>query len=147
MRFPRLFFTVVVLLAFLSFGFAQDVTILDHGGPVQSMVFSPVDNSIVASAGGHNTIKLWDLRENTVKTLTDHEDKVNSVVFSPDGRLLASGSEDRTVKIWDVSQWENLETREPIIVRMPFPVPMIVFHPNGQLLATSGRHAKLLGYS
>ena len=144
MRFPRLFFTVVVLLAFLPFGFAQDVTIFDHGGSVQSVAFSPVDNSLVASAGGQNTIKLWDLRENTVKTLTGHKDKVNSVIFSPDGRLLVSASEDSTLKIWDVSQWENLETREPITVRMPFPVPMIVFHPNGQLLATSGRHAKLL---
>ena len=69
MRFPCSFSTVVVLLAFLPFGFAQNVTTLDHGGSVQSVTFSPVDNSLVASAGGHDAIKLWDLRENTVKTL------------------------------------------------------------------------------
>ena len=32
MRFPCLFFAVVVLLSFLPFGFAQDATILDHVG-------------------------------------------------------------------------------------------------------------------
>ena len=144
MRFPRLFFTVVVLLSFLPFGFAQDVTILDHGDSVQSVAFSPVDNSLVASAGGHDAIKLWDLREDTVKSLTGHKDKVNSVVFSPDGGLLVSGSEDRTIKIWNISQWQNIGTREPITIQIRSPVHTVAFHPNGQLLATSGRHAKLL---
>lgn len=144
MRFPRLFFTVVVLFSFLPFGFAQDVTILDHGGSIRSVAFSPVDNSLVASAGGHDSIKLWDLQENTVKTLTGHKDKVNSVAFSPDGKLLVSGSEDSTIKIWDVSQWQNIETREPITIQIRSPVHTVTFHPNGQLLATSGRHAQLL---
>ena len=147
MRFPRLFFTIVVLLSFVPFGFAQDITILEHGGSIQSVAFSPVDNSLVASAGGHNAIKLWNLPENTVKTLTGHKDKVNSVAFSPDGGLLVSGSEDSTIKMWDVSEWQNIETREPVTVRMPFPIHTVVFHPDGLLLATSGRHAKLLDIS
>jgi len=36
-----------------------------------------------------------------VVTLTGHEDRVNSVSYSSDGRLLASGSSDGTVRIWD----------------------------------------------
>ena len=36
-----------------------------------------------------------------MRTLTGHSDIVFSVVFSPDGNLIASGSWDTLVKIWD----------------------------------------------
>ena len=147
MQSTHIFLAGIVLLCFVTFSFAQDVTILDHGGAVQSVAFSPVDTSIAASAGEPDTLKVWNLRENTVKTLTGHTDTVNSVAFSPDGRWLVSGSADRTIKIWDVSQWQNIGTREPKTVEILSAVPTVAFHPNGQLLATSGRDAKLLDIS
>ena len=131
MRFIRLFVTVVTLSHFAPFILAQDVTMLDHGGSIESVAFSAVDNAFLTSAGGHNTIKLWNLRGNTVKTLKGHKGIVNSMAFSPDGKLLVSGSEDSTVKMWDVSEWQSVETREPATIRMPFPVYTVVFHPDG----------------
>jgi WD40 repeat protein len=38
------------------------------------------------------------------KTLTGHSEMVFSVAYSPDGRYLASGSRDKTIKIWQVGQ-------------------------------------------
>ena len=35
-------------------------------------------------------------------TLTGHSGRVLSVAYSPDGKQIASGSDDNTVKVWDV---------------------------------------------
>ena len=47
-----------------------------------------------------------------VGTLQGHSCIVNSVSFSPDGTKVASGSNDNTVKLWDVTSGECLQTLE-----------------------------------
>ena len=142
--FFSLMFLIISMFLCLPHTFAQEPTVLEHGGAVSSVAFSPVNPALLASAGGHNTVKVWNLRDNTVKILKGHTEAVNSVTFSPDGKWLVSGSGDATIKMWDISRWQNIETREPITFRMPSSVPQVAFHPNGQLLATSGRHVQLL---
>ena len=51
-----------------------------------------------------NTIRLWDVATgDTRRVFIGHTDWVESVVFSPDGKTLASGSDDGTVLLWPVS--------------------------------------------
>ena len=43
-------------------------------------------------------------------TLTGHKDVVSCLAASPSGDRIASGSDDRTVKVWDASTGQELRT-------------------------------------
>jgi WD40 repeat protein len=61
-----------------------------------------------------------------------HEDVVTSVAFSPDGRLLATASEDKTVKLWQAGTWRNVQT----IIGHTRAVSTVAFSPDGRWLAS-----------
>ena len=49
------------------------------------------------------TVKVWSLSaRRLLHTFTGHSNWVSSVAFSPDGQILASGSGDRTIKLWNL---------------------------------------------
>ena len=64
-------------------------------------------------------------------TLRGLRNKVESVAFSPNGKLVATGSSDRTIRLWDpASGTELLKMTQEGIVRA------FVFSPDGKHLAS-----------
>ncbi len=74
---------------------------------VQSLAFSN-NGQRIASASANN-VRVWDLASgDEIACLEGHEDVVTSVSFSPDDRLIVSGSEDQTARIWDCASWTQV---------------------------------------
>ena len=101
-----------------------------HDAAVNDVVFLPGERALSASDDG--SIGLWDLaRGQLVTRLNGHQAKVTAIAVSADGRLAASGSWDRTVRIWDLE-------RRTLLHELPAAgnVNAVGFTPDGtQLLA------------
>lgn len=69
-----------------------------------------------------------------VRTLRGHERPIGRIAWSPNGRLLASPSNDKTIRLWDASTGECLQ-----VLRNEEFVHLVAFSNDGKLLATGGR--------
>jgi WD40 repeat protein len=84
---------------------------LTGDGLWQVVAFSP-DGKMLATASWHGSITLRDSTRlgAEMRTLQGHSEMINKLVFSPDGRTLASESDDKTIKLWHVSSGAILRT-------------------------------------
>lgn len=95
-------------------------TFAGHTTWVDGLAFAP-DGRTLASASWDGTVKLWDISVGSalseaqgrnagednrypLATLTGHTDRALRVSWSPDGRILASSSRDKTIWLWDIEQ-------------------------------------------
>ena len=95
-------------------------TLTGHSGSVYAIDISP-DGQTLVSGSWDQTIKVWNLHAGNqagiaptsrnlggglLYTLTGHSGEVNAVAISPNGETLVSGSEDSTIKLWDLRTGE-----------------------------------------
>ena len=114
---------------------------LKRPAEIWAVAFSP-NGRMLASGDTACTITLFDVPTSTakggqldvkeIKILQGHSADVFSLSFSPDNKLLASGSHDNTVKIWDIESGECLYT----LKGHRHLTYSVVFSPDGKMVAS-----------
>lgn len=101
------------------------ITVIEHGSPVDSVYFSPIDPSLIVSRGKDKSIKMWDINypSEPVAVLTG-----DSLSISPDGKFLAICSLRNGTSLWSVE-------KKQYIVSDGISSREAIFSPNGKRLA------------
>jgi WD40 repeat protein len=105
----------------------------------QRVTYSP-DGKLLAACD-RNLLNVYDaVSGKLVRALSGHEGDVLSVTFSHDGKYIATGGGDTTVRMWDASNGEVLH----ILSGHPAEVGGVAFSPDGKLLLTSSEDGTLI---
>ncbi len=128
------------ILALLASGVANErvASLVKHRG----INFKPREEYLeTLRIAGANDVVIRAVREAKrppefvlVKTLEGHGNTVRSVAFSPDGKYLASGSVDSTVKLWQVEAAREART----LAGHKDMVTAVAFSPDSRYLASAG---------
>ncbi|MBW3579170.1 MAG: WD40 repeat domain-containing protein [Actinobacteria bacterium] len=115
-------------------GQTREILKLNGAAPLgleaRTVIFTPDGQRLLTRAA---TVQVWDVPAGPDMVLRGHETYVGALALSRDGKLLATGSQDGTLRVWDMSNGDDLWTRELAESQ----ISAASFSPNGGLLATA----------
>lgn len=110
----------------------------EHKQPVWVTKWHPHDLTISMSASDDTTVRLWDLpSETSTWTGYGHDDYVRAGTFIGDGNLIATGSYDQSIRIWD----SRIKARKSCVMhfKLSSPVEAVLALPGGtQMVGAAG---------
>ncbi len=113
---------------------------LQHGERVNAAVFTP-DHHTLYTAGASGVVERWNILPSVPRLWhLAHQKTVTSAVWSPDGKQVATTSDDQTTTVW------NAQTGTAMVSNKHRSVPSFaIFHPHGDglLVASEAAGARL----
>lgn len=113
----------------------QTISFVGNEGVTRCLAFAP-DDSLLASVGDDNVIRLWDVHtgalRNAIRVPTD---RVHGLAFSPDGRWLVAAGRDGKVRFWEP---EARQDRDALLAASSART-RLAWAPDGRLAATLGQ--------
>jgi RNA polymerase sigma factor (sigma-70 family) len=113
---------------------------------MMTVTLSADGKRLAISPHDKTTVQLWDVATGKEQTLTGNPFSVTAMAFSPDGRMLATGtgswlpdSAPGEIKLWEVATSKERAT----LGRLPEMVLALAFAPDGQTLASASKAVKL----
>ncbi len=109
----------------------QRTTLVRHRGWITFLTVTPGGKTLVTASDGPQKVRLWDLTTGEEQGILNGN---NAVAVSPDGKTLASGGDDATVRLWDIATQKELAALKAITSGLG----ALAFSPDGKMLATAG---------
>lgn len=111
-----------------------------HQNPINSLDFSPAPMGqamlLISSAINEPWVQVWNVQNGQpVRKLGGHTGWIRSLAFSPDGKLIATGSTDLTINLWNAHDGTLLRTLKGHTDM----VSHVTFSPDSSRLASTAR--------
>jgi WD40 repeat protein len=110
-----------------------------------ALAYSPPDGEYLVTGGSSRVLQVWNARTgDLVGTLgTREQEHIRGVMFSKDGRHLASASSEGVLKLWDAKRLGDKDRQQTGRVlttsaRVPLAAMALAFSPDGERLAAGG---------